>query len=37
MDMEGMEAEKKHFLETVVPQWEDQAKERESTDYAPIK
>lgn len=37
MDMKGMEAEKKHFLETVVPQWESQAKERESTDYAPIK
>ncbi|MEF1205522.1 ammonia-forming nitrite reductase cytochrome c552 subunit [Photobacterium damselae] len=30
MDMDAMNAEKKHFLETVVPQWEEQAKAREA-------
>lgn len=36
MDMEAMKAEKKHFLETVVPEWEEQAKEREARDYEPM-
>jgi nitrite reductase (cytochrome c-552) len=31
MDMEGMEAEKQHFLDTLVPQWEAEAEKREAT------
>lgn len=36
MDMEAMKAEKKHFLETVITEWEEQAKEREARDYEPM-
>lgn len=31
MDMDAMNAEKEHFLKTVVPQWEEEAKKREAT------
>lgn len=31
MDMDGMNAEKEHFLETVVPKWDEEAKKREAT------
>ncbi|CAM4105777.1 MULTISPECIES: ammonia-forming nitrite reductase cytochrome c552 subunit [Vibrio] len=31
MDMEGMKAEKEHFLKTLVPQWDEEAKKREAT------
>jgi nitrite reductase (cytochrome c-552) len=30
MDMDKMNAEKKHFLETVVPEWDKEAAEREA-------
>ena len=31
MDMEKMNADKKHFLETVAPEWDKAAAEREAT------
>ena len=31
MDMEQMKAEKKHFLDTVVPEWEKAAEKREAS------
>ncbi|GAM64044.1 cytochrome c552 precursor [Vibrio ishigakensis] len=31
MDMDGMNAEKEHFLKTVVPKWDEEAEKREAT------
>jgi nitrite reductase (cytochrome c-552) len=31
MDMDKMNAEKQHFLDTVVPKWEEQAEKREAS------
>lgn len=31
MDMDAMNAEKEHFLKTVVPKWDEEAKQREAT------